>query len=168
MNKTEKLKNKTSLLLKAFTFIELLVVLGIIAVIATFAISTFRGAGEKARDAERKSDLKNIQTALRIYYNTYNTYPANPAATDYRMSACGSACTNACPWNNAWSCGTTVYMASLPGDPKSGNPAYRYTQINSDNYTLQACLERTNDAQGITPTDLTWCGGGRVMFELRP
>ena len=60
---------------KGFTLIELLVVVSLLGVLATLVIANLNSARERTRDATRKSDLRNIQTALRLYYNDKGTYP---------------------------------------------------------------------------------------------
>ena len=59
---------------KGFTLIELLIVIAIIGLLSTLAIISMSGARAKARDAQRLSDLKQIQTALEILYSDANTY----------------------------------------------------------------------------------------------
>ena len=46
-----------------FTLIELLVVVSIIGVLATVVLSSLSDARARSRDARRKADLKNIQSA---------------------------------------------------------------------------------------------------------
>ena len=53
---------------KGFTLIELLVVIAIIGLLSTLAVVALGSARLKARDAKRVSDLKQIQTALELYY----------------------------------------------------------------------------------------------------
>lgn len=60
---------------KAFTLIELLVVIAIIGVLATLAVVALQNARSGARDSKRIADLKQLQTALELYYNDYNSYP---------------------------------------------------------------------------------------------
>ena len=60
-------KNKTG-----FTLIELLIVISIIGVLSSVVISSLKTAREKARDAQRLSDVKQIQTALEMFYNENN------------------------------------------------------------------------------------------------
>ena len=64
--------NKT---IKAFTLIELLVVIAIIGILATLAIVSLSTARSSSRDAKRLADLKQLQTALEVYYNDYGSYP---------------------------------------------------------------------------------------------
>jgi len=70
----------------AFTLIELLVVMALIGTLATLLLANFNAARERARDAQRKSDLRNIQTALRLYYNDYGIFPDNSGTQhSYRL-----------------------------------------------------------------------------------
>ncbi len=110
---------------RGFTLIELLVVVSLIGVLATLVIANLNSARERARDAQRKSDLKNIQTALRIYYNDNNGYPNVASFPD---------------WGTDWS----PYMNILPADPLP-DQSYTYTYTDSDNYSISACLENRSD-----------------------
>ena len=60
---------------KGFTLIELLVVIAIIGLLSTLSVVALNGARARARDAKRISDIKQIQTALEMYYNENNAYP---------------------------------------------------------------------------------------------
>ena len=60
---------------RAFTLIELLVVIAIIGILATLAIVSLTNARSSSRDAKRLADLKQLQTALEVYYNDYGSYP---------------------------------------------------------------------------------------------
>ena len=58
-----------------FTLIELMVVISIISLLSSIILVTVYRARVNGRDARRLSDLQNVQTALELYYNTYNHYP---------------------------------------------------------------------------------------------
>jgi general secretion pathway protein G len=60
---------------KGFTLIELLVVIAIIGLLSTLAVVALNSARSKARDAARVADVKQIQTALELYYNSNDGYP---------------------------------------------------------------------------------------------
>lgn len=59
---------------KAFTLIELIVVVAIIGILATVIAVNLNGARTKARDAKRRADLKNVSTALELHYDKVETY----------------------------------------------------------------------------------------------
>lgn len=147
-----------------FTLIELLVVVSLIGVLATLVLANLNAARQRGRDAQRKSDLRNIQTALRLYYNDWDRYPGNMASN---IAGCGdgeNAGIGLCIWGDAfeWSTielGTHTYMSTLPGDPLPGAYyAYNQEADDFDNYTLTACLENPSDDKG---QDSATCASGK-------
>jgi len=60
-----------------FTLIELMIVIGIIAVLATLGITNFSAATRKARDGVRKSDLSALSQAFVLYRSDNGQYPAS-------------------------------------------------------------------------------------------
>jgi prepilin-type N-terminal cleavage/methylation domain-containing protein len=62
---------------KAYTLIEMLMVVAIIGVLASSILVGLSGTRAKARDSRRITDLKSVQTALELYYGKYNSYPSN-------------------------------------------------------------------------------------------
>jgi general secretion pathway protein G len=157
----------------AFTLIELLVVISIIGILAVLVAANLNSARSRARDAERKSDLKNIQTALRLFYNDNGTYPRSNSG-DNKIIGCGNTINTlfACTWGiDSLHVGSAVYMTTLPSDPSCGTdqncslPNYQYIQnvSGSDSYELDACLENGSDPNGIPST--IGCSSG-VMFQL--
>ena len=61
--------------LSGFTLIELLMVISIIGVLSTIAMTTLSGVRAKARDTVRLSNTEQIKNALRLYYADRGTYP---------------------------------------------------------------------------------------------
>lgn len=124
---------------KAFTLIELLIVIAIIGILAGFMLTNLQGSRERARDARRKSDLMAVQESLRLYYNDKQSFPTSTAS--YSISGAN--------WGSEFSDGAAgaTYMATLPTDPNSttGGPEYRYFS-NGDRYVLVATLENPSDA----------------------
>ncbi len=54
---------------RAFTLIEMLVVLAVLVLLISFVLVSLKGAGGKARDARRMADLDSIRKALILYEN---------------------------------------------------------------------------------------------------
>ena len=72
---------KTKAKKQGFTLIELLVVIAIIGILATLAVVALQNARKNARDAKRIADIKQIQTALELYFNDVGEYPASITST---------------------------------------------------------------------------------------
>ncbi len=61
---------------KAFTLIELLIVMAVIAILIAIAIPSFRGMQNEARKTKAQGDVRVIKTAIESYYkNNGNLYP---------------------------------------------------------------------------------------------
>lgn len=60
---------------KAFTLIELLIVVAIIAILAAIAVPNFLEAQTRAKVARVQSDQRTYSTALETYYIDNNSYP---------------------------------------------------------------------------------------------
>jgi len=60
-----------------FTLIELLVVISIIAVLTAVLLPNLVGIRGRAADTRKKADLKDFQSALRLYYNDNQVYPSD-------------------------------------------------------------------------------------------
>lgn len=69
--------NKNTMNKKAFTLVELLVVMVIIAIIASIVVVSLTKSQKIARDTQRKSDLASIASALSSYYVDNKTYPTS-------------------------------------------------------------------------------------------
>ncbi len=58
-----------------FTLVELIIVISIIAILATIVLAYFVGQIFKGRDARRKADIQRIQVAVEEYEKDHNCYP---------------------------------------------------------------------------------------------
>ena len=120
---------------QGFTLIELLVVIAIIGLLSTLSIVALNQARARSRDARRIADVKQIQTALEMYYNDLYSYPASGDVTAGAKIASS----------------TTIYMDIVPKPPLpadgacTGSTVYTYTAtvfsgVTNGSYTLNYCL----------------------------
>lgn len=132
---------------KGFTLLELLIVIVILGTLATFVIIRLTGGEKSARDARRRSDLKQYQTIIEAYKSSRDGY--FPSRTGVQ--------------------GTSVFcsdfnLSPCPDDPKRPTTVYHYItngtgsgNIDASKYLLWAKMEK--------PTVSTWfvlCANGQV------
>lgn len=63
----------------AFTLIELLTVIAIIAILMGLLLPAMNAAKNAAKKSAAKSDLTQLVTAVKSFYNDYGVYPVDPA-----------------------------------------------------------------------------------------
>lgn len=145
---------KSELKGKGFSLIELLVVIALIGVLSTIALMSFAGTRTKARDAKRKADLHQVQTALGVYYDSHGTYPLSTSVWDAGAVDYGAASTTGATDYNALAPLIADNIAILPMDPlnTTNNPAvndtylYRYVaEVNGKNFAIVYVTENTDD-----------------------
>ena len=135
-----------------FTLIELLVVIVIISILATLLMVNFIGVRQRGRDAQRKSDLRQIQSALELYRADKGDYPTTAA---YNAVTC----------LNQFADSGAIYINKMPCDPKSG-AKYSYNFDGSGAYTLYACLENLNDINKDPSVQTTCNTAGLSSFTV--
>jgi len=141
---------------KGFTLVELLVVMAILGVLVTLIGTAFRSAQARGRDAQRKSDLKQIANALELFFNDYGFYPQGDEqgrikACPYEKGVGGVACN----WNVGefvdmfpeTATERTIYIKKVPDDPVTGYDYYYRLpeEGNSKKFQLFARLENSQD-----------------------
>jgi len=97
---------------RGFTLIELLVVIAIIGVLSSVVLASLNTARVRARDAKMRSELRQIQVAIQLYYDQYGSMPPNTYPGNY--------CSNQPNFLQA-----VVTAGYLPGNPVSPS-AYPY------------------------------------------
>ena len=107
-----KMTNDKWKLQRAFTLVELLVVITIIGILASIGLTAFSSSQARTRDAKRKSDLKSISSALELFYSDYERYPGSDNGA---ISACSYSSNNGtgtdCSWGSStFSDGKTIYF----------------------------------------------------------
>lgn len=119
---------------KGFTMIELLLVLALIASMAGFIFIRLTGAQSGARDAQRKSDIRQYQNAIEIWSNRNGGQYPNGNPTISAVSLCSS--------------GGALSGVRCSDDPRAsqGGTSYRYnTDASRSRYVLWSILEKNNE-----------------------
>ncbi|MFA6105294.1 MAG: prepilin-type N-terminal cleavage/methylation domain-containing protein [Patescibacteria group bacterium] len=150
---------------RGFTLIELLVVIAIIGLLSTIITVAMGNARLKARDAKRMSDLKQIQTALELYYGDQNAYPVGNGIILGTAKAGGTAtgsyaCLDHSGFHVVTAC-TDPYLGVVPADPNdSGSLVYTYTAASSS-FNVTASLEgQVNGLSGAIHLSPSGIGSG--------
>jgi type II secretory pathway pseudopilin PulG len=142
-----------------------LVVIAIIAIIATLILGVIIAGKNKARDAERIANLRTIGQALELYRVDTGHYPV---ALDW-VSDCGQAGNNWIPdgINYTWN---TQYLPVVPRDPSQNCikvPAQSYDYWSDGNrYQLTTQLE--SPATPSTGSGLSFDGFSFVATDGSP
>jgi type II secretion system protein G len=131
-------EGKKMKLRKGFTLIELLVVIAIIGILASMVIVALSTARAKARDATRKSDLRQVKTALEVYYSDQspNSYYVSETAVTISNTVLGGA--------------DQTYMKTVPTDPTAGRTYEFQSDADGQNYMISANLENDKDGERNT------------------
>ncbi len=137
---------------KAFTLLELLVVMAIMAILTVIGIRAFGTVQQKSRDSHRKQGMQSINKALELYYNDYKRYPYS--SLDGKIEGCGAGALQACSWGDVWqnTSNQTLYMSELPVD-LGGNQYFYIADSQGRSFSLFTYLENTEDSNVVRDTD---------------
>ena len=140
---------------KGFTLVELLVVIAIIGLLSTIAFISLNRARAKARDSKRISDVRQLQSALELYYND-QVLPGYPRCD--LGNGCGQAISSA---NLPAQYVAQVPVAPTPPDNPAGvNDCTDVT--NAYRFYSWVAQDLANQCDGAGET----CGWYRINFCL--
>lgn len=153
----KKIQSRLSGGRQGFTLVELLIVIVVIGILAALVIVTYSGIQQRARDTERKTDLKGIQGQLEAFWADNARYPCLVATTatcvdDLNAAAFRTANLKGLP-AKAFADPTNETDTLLCGAVDTDCYGYTVTPAGCDNagagdcsnYTLTADLESSTD-----------------------
>ena len=143
--------------IKAFTLIEVLVVIAIIGILATIILVSFSVATKKGRDAKRKSEVAQIGRFLSL-----SCYLPSGGGGEYDLVPLANEVLVKYPQYDK-------YLSRVPRDPKSGSELeskYIYT-VNSEGSkcALYANLENNDEQATLHGLSEPTPGGGTGILE---
>lgn len=114
---------------RGFSFIELIVVMSLIALLGALGVASYGSVRRSARDTKRKADLKLIQDSLEAYYLTcglaYPTPVTQGTSTAFSNVVCPAP--------------TSAILPTVPVDPAA--TPYQCVGCTATNYKLCTPLE---------------------------
>lgn len=133
---------------QGFTLIELLVVIAIIGILSSVVLASLRAARMKARDVKRMANVKQVQLALELYYNSNNSYPSIGADnTGYDWAGLATP--------------LSPYISVIPPDP-SGDSwhiiQYVRGAIGDNSYGILVRREQTGYCKTGVNVNMGWWG----------
>ena len=126
-------------MVRGFTLIEILVAIAMIGILSGVVVGLLNPSEQfkRTRDAGRKSDLSQLQSALALYYADHGGYPPATGAAGDQID---------------WGSSSQKYIAKLPQDPLSAQK-YSYQLQPDGTYKLFARLENCSDQQANAGTN---------------
>lgn len=124
---------------KAFTLVELIIVISILAILSTIALSFFSGFLQTSRDANRMTTLKNISSALWVFYIRTGFYPIPDEKVEITWS--GVFINQWIVWNTLKNLLNAQWNML---DPKDKTNYLYSTDWNQSSFQLWAYLEENN------------------------
>jgi prepilin-type N-terminal cleavage/methylation domain-containing protein len=141
---------------KAFTLVELLVVISIIGVLSSTVFATLSSAKGKARDARRMQDIVQISKALSAYASANNG--VFPSGNYFTRNAINTDVNFAANWWSVLQGYLSGYFSPLPVDPISTTWNDTRWYFYSGNFT-SGMISAANGHEGT-------CAGKAVIMAL--
>ena len=131
---------------RAFTLIELLIVIAVISILVSIALPRFRGMQDEGNIAKAKGELRTLQTAVESYYiHSDNVYPTTLNSLTKQVP---------------------LIVANLPTDPFTSGSNYGYlVSGNGEYYVIYSLGPARNGGAGVGGTgDVTESNGNSCIF----
>lgn len=137
---------------RGFTLVEIIVVVSVIAILASMLVVGMVETGKRSRDGDRQADLRLMQNALDLYKNKYGRYPAGcNAPNTWSAQTVTAASPNKCSGAGEYIVGLAPeFMPTLPKDqkPNGANSGYMY-YVNADGSAFKLVAYRTVESETV-------------------
>jgi prepilin-type N-terminal cleavage/methylation domain-containing protein len=141
---------------QGFTIVELLIVIVVIGILAALVIVQFTNVQARARDAERKSDIRALQSKVAEYYALNGNYPLTLSAVpSLPADACKApggtgTCASADYGYHAYKAGTTPAVATATDCDNSANPCTQYMIYADSSVNAKSAMETVANPYTVT------------------
>lgn len=149
--KKEKKSTNSPKQLKAFTLVELLVVMAIISLLASLVLSSLAGARMQANDTKIAEDLRQVRKSIEIYYNDNNSFP-DPAISSVDNNDVLAFDSSSAGWSNklTFFVKTAEAQSAVHSTPLCANFDRVANQLVAKKYLSSRPVHPyDNDAEGI-------------------
>ncbi|PIR96552.1 MAG: hypothetical protein COT92_00460, partial [Candidatus Doudnabacteria bacterium CG10_big_fil_rev_8_21_14_0_10_42_18] len=134
------------------------VVIAIIGLLASVVLLALNSARAKSRDAKRLADMRQIASAMELFFNDRSSYPTTGIVNGAPMTTANMTTAGLVP----------SYIGSIPDAPQPYDTpgcssqtenAYKYSVFNSGaSYTIGFCLGAQTGGYSGTPHTLSPAG----------
>ncbi len=127
---------------RGFTLIEMLIVIAVIGILASVVLVGLGPIQRQARDSRRISDVRQVQTALELYFTRNGGYPVG---APMRWDGLTQALT-----------GAGIGVSNVPKDPRA-TASYLYGSDGAS-YVIGATFEDANNSALSSDVDIDTFG----------
>ncbi|HSX58216.1 MAG TPA: prepilin-type N-terminal cleavage/methylation domain-containing protein [Candidatus Saccharimonadales bacterium] len=162
---------------RAFTLIELLIVIVILAILAALLAVSYTQIQKSARDKQRTADLQSVAAMLERFYSDTSQYPASntgqisyyTGGTDCNTNAGGGTLKTAVWGTDGVDCNGKNYTKQLPKNIAAGASTLEFcyettTVAPYQSYNLYAVLEGSGNL--TTKVDCGASSGQKYNYKI--
>lgn len=134
-----------------FSLVEIIVVVSIVAILASVSFVGISKSGQKSRDIDRQADLRTLQSAVELYKQKNGRYPAGCRGANQWSGEVGTS--YACASGSQYIIGLApAFISALPRDPKLNgvNSGYAY-YTNAAGTAFKIIVYRTAESEVVDP-----------------
>lgn len=141
---------------RGFTLIEVMVAVTVVAILSSVVLANMSTSGGKGRDADRKADLRILQSAIEAYKQQHGQYPRMGCTPGTDAISGENDCANYITGIDAARPFVPNFITTLPRDPRRGtNVGYAYvtnTAVGNTGTTYKVMVVNTveTETMGLT------------------